>query len=164
MIWATKLKVSPLFIISNYCSYTLRTIVTRARFASPASFKLCLRKSKSHHVCVEVSDTIPDKETTDVAQLWQKALDQWQLQTAEFKNKLAKEDVERLEKVKTADDIVTYIAATTNKFIYWRHPRTKLDDFRSVVSNNLGYIQALGQVVADAASAVRKHLRVAFVV
>jgi hypothetical protein len=125
---------------------------------------LCLRKPKSHHVCVEAVDTTRDKETTDIAQLWQKAIDQWQIQTKEFKNKLKKEDVERLEMVKTADDVVTYIAETTDEFIYWRHPRTMLDDFRSLVSNSLGYVQAVGQVVADVASAVRKHLRVIYVV
>jgi hypothetical protein len=119
----------------------------------------CLHKSKSHHICVEAVHTTVDQRTTDIARLWQKALDQWQLETKEFKNKLNKEDVERLEKVKSADDVVTYIAATTNEFIRWRHPRTKLDNFRSLVSNNLGYVQALGQFVADAASAVRKHLR-----
>jgi hypothetical protein len=121
----------------------------------PRLFALCLRKS--HDICIEAVDTTLNQAATDVAQLWQKALDQWQVETKEFKNKLKEEDVERLEKVKTAEDIATYIAETTSEFIHWRHPRTKLDDFRSLISNNLGYVQALGQVVADAASAVRMH-------
>jgi hypothetical protein len=99
------------------------------------------------------SSATPTEAATDVAHLWQQALDKWQADTKEFKNKLYKEDVERLETVKTVEDVVTYISETRSEFIHWRHDKSKLDNFRTLVKNNLRYVQAIGQVVSDAASA-----------
>jgi len=92
--------------------------------------------------------------TIDVGAIWRVAMDRYE--------ELTMVKIESLAGASNVDEILSDIHERGTKFKGYRHDGSKLDKFRTLVSKSLNPIDKVGNMVALAASTVRRQPLPAF--
>lgn len=87
--------------------------------------------------------------TIDIGVIWKEAVDSYE------KTTMVK--IESLARASNVDEILNDIREREIKFKDYRHDGSKLDKFRTLVSKSLNPIDKVGNMVALAASTVRRQ-------
>jgi hypothetical protein len=87
--------------------------------------------------------------TTDVGAIWREAIDRYE--------EITKVEIESLPRASNIDEVISETQKRDSTFRGYRHDETKLDKFRTLVKKSLSPIGKVGNMVASAASAVRKQ-------
>ena len=92
--------------------------------------------------------------TIDVGAIWRVAMDRYE--------EITMVKIESLAGASNVDEILNDIRERETKFKVYRHDGSKVDEFRTLVSKSLNPIEKLGDMVALAASTVRRQSLPAF--
>ncbi len=84
----------------------------------------------------------------DFSTIWKVAIDRYE--------EITMVKIQSLARANNVDEILNGIHERERKFKSYRHDGSKLDKFRTLVSNSLNPIKKVGDMVASAASTVRK--------
>ena len=87
--------------------------------------------------------------TIDIGVIWREAVDSYE------KTTIVK--IESLARATNVDEILNDIRERETKFKGYRHDGSKLDKFRTLISKSLNPIDKVGNMVALAASTVRRQ-------
>lgn len=86
--------------------------------------------------------------TTDIGTIWKEAIDRYE--------EITMVKIQSLARAKDVDEILNDVREKETKFKSYRHDDSKLDKFRTLVSKSLSPIEKVGDVIASAASTVRR--------
>lgn len=92
--------------------------------------------------------------TIDIGVIWREAVASYE------KTTMVK--IESLARASNVDEILDEVRERQTKFKGYRHDGSKLDKFRTLVSKSLNPIDKVGNMVASAASTVRRQSMPAF--
>ena len=87
--------------------------------------------------------------TIDIGVIWREAVSSYE------KTTMVK--IESLARASNVDEILNDVRERETKFKCYRHDGSKLDNFRTLVSKSLNPIDKVGNMVALAASTVRRQ-------
>jgi hypothetical protein len=111
---------------------------------------LHLRFSTQTRLCPPSKRTTP----TDLAQLWQKAFIDYNAAVGEkAKKRECQLNTKGLGLAPNLDSVRSSVDETSKAFNKWRHDGGSLDKVRSIIGDNLGYAQAIGDQIIDSATA-----------
>lgn len=97
---------------------------------------------------------VSERPPTDLAQLWQKAFIDYNAAVGEkVKKKGCQLNTKGLGLAPNLDSVRSSVDETSKAFNKWRHDGGSLDKVRSIIGDNLGYAQAIGDQIIDSATA-----------
>jgi hypothetical protein len=91
-----------------------------------------------------------EKSPTDLAILWRNAFNAYNEKVGDEGKKLK---LDGTELVVSLNGVIGSVESSSKSFRKWRHDGNKLDKVRSIIGENLEYVQAIGDQVIDAATA-----------
>jgi len=110
--------------------------------------KLVALASSTDMATVDPAAETSTDTSNDISAIWKAAMDRYEEET--------KIKIYSLDRARNVNDILTHIQEREKKFRAHRHDESRTDKFRTLVSKSLGLIDAIGNLVAGAASMVRR--------